>query len=273
MDKRSQILRAFYQFETVNASYGGGKMGNKRLDVCATAHELLDLDLGGRTVLVIDVLRATSTMVTGLANGAAGFWPVRTVAEAHAAFAVADQESIPVLLCGERGGLPIPGFDCGNSPFEYTPAAVAGRRLIFTTTNGTRALRNAMVQGAADILPVCFLNASATANYALRAGRPVTIACAGTDDQFSLDDALCAGLLVSKLANKFSDLSDLAIAVRHLYGAMHGDLVAWLQSCRHGQRLLRIGAGADIAYCSQLDLFDVVARYGPNGVTLIPPAR
>jgi len=241
-----------------------------QLEVFATAGELVGSDLSGRTVLVIDVLRATSTIVTALAHGAAGLRPVATVDEARSAYAQAKEDGRRVLLGGERQGLPVAGFDLGNSPRDYTRQAVAAREIICTTTNGTRALQNAAAAGAAEIIPACFLNAAAVADYARRQGRPVAIACAGTLDKFSLDDALCAGLLVDRLAGRQESKSDLAVAVHALFRQMRADLVSHVKACRHGRRLVEIGMAADIEYCCQVDVFHLIGRFEAPAITLAP---
>jgi 2-phosphosulfolactate phosphatase len=143
--------------------------------------------LGGTMCVVIDVIRATSTIVTALGNGAKGILPVASVEEAFALKA----KNPGALLAGERGGQPLPGFDLGNSPREMTRERVGGREMILTTTNGTQAL--AACNGAREIVTASFLNFGAVVARMRKAGPPWMILCAGFEGHFGIDDAIVAG--------------------------------------------------------------------------------
>ena len=215
-------------------------------------------DLSGTTCVVFDVLRATSSMVTALAHGATEIYPVRTIEEALALKA----RMSGALLGGERNGDLIEGFDVGNSPLEYTDR-VNGRRIITTTTNGTIALR--ACDGAERVLVGAVLNIDAVAKV-LRATWParVLIVCAGTFADFALEDACGAGLLISYLGAE--SLSDSAHAAR-LYPQ---PLVA-LRASQNGRVLVKSGRMADVEWCAQLSLLDVVGEM--KSAVIRPVAR
>ncbi len=169
-----------------------------RIDVSLLPNELPAERLEGRAVVVIDVLRATSVMVRAIAEGALELLPVRTVEEAFALAKRFPRET--TLLGGERGGRQIEGFDFGNSPREYTPARVRGKRLIMTTTNGTKAFHS--VAAAREILVGSFFNVGALADRILASGLDLVIFPSGNYGQFSLEDTVCAGMLTDLIAKK-----------------------------------------------------------------------
>jgi 2-phosphosulfolactate phosphatase len=221
-------------------------------------------DLSATTCVVFDILRATSTMITALHHGARTILPVAEIQQA-----VSLRRAHPaILLAGERGGVRIGPeltggiqFDLGNSPREFTPAAVSGKSIAITTTNGTRALR--ACQGAHQILAGSFLNLAATAGFVLEQ-KPahVLLVCSGTQDQASYEDALAAGafcelILSEGMPQKFSDS---ALMARSLYGIAAPDLAAALGTSRNGRRLLsRPELREDIAYCATRDSLGVLA--------------
>ena len=224
----------------------------------------LDPDaLGGRAVLVIDVLRASTTIVTALANGARAVIPVADKGEAGRLAASLDRDVS--LLGGERDGVRLPGFAAGNSPLEYTEAAVAGKTVVLTTTNGTAALVGA--RAAARLSVGAFVNADAAARWLRRAlddGLGATVVCAGWRGRVALEDALCAGLLVDRVAGGATGLGDGAQIAHGLYRGARGDLARALLSADHAARLVRLGAGDDVAACARLDATDGVPVYRDN---------
>ncbi|QHW30293.1 2-phosphosulfolactate phosphatase [Paenibacillus rhizovicinus] len=209
-----------------------------------------------RTVIVIDVLRATSTIVAALEAGAAGIMPVETVLEARAL-----QCSVQ-LLAGERFCRKIPGFDLGNSPEEFTPAAVGGKRVVLTTTNGTRALHKAM--RGDYVLAGSLNNAAACAVTAAELRRDIVLLCAGSHNEFALEDGLCAGLIISELKQLGSvsgiDMNDLGAAMLGLYRSSDGSLREMLIRSTTGRRLVKNGNARDIDHCSQVNSSSIVPR-------------
>lgn len=237
------------------------------ITVYPTAAAILTEELTGKAAVVIDVLRATSTIVTALGNGAAALVPVLSPEEGFAAVA-ADPEAGHVLG-GERHSVRIAGFQLGNSPLEYTPDTVAEKVVIFTTTNGTRAIRRA--EAAAPVYIVSFLNVSAVAEALRELGRDVAICCAGTHDHFSLEDTACAGALVDALAGPeaVADLDDLARVAREVFLQYRDRLAELLHLSRHGQNLLSLGLKEDLLYCSRLNSLPLVPIYHDGVVTLV----
>lgn len=209
-------------------------------------------DLTGVIAVVFDVLRATSTIITGLASGVEAIIPVGTVEEARAL-----KSSDPgLLLAGEREGLPPQGFDLGNSPEEFLK--LKGRRVVMTTTNGTVAIES--VKKASKVLIGSLLNIDALADY-LFTHRPgnLLLVCAGTGEEFSLEDAVAAGALVTRLSAD-DGLSDSAIMTQILYGQAGAHLSEWLSQTKNGKHLRNLGKDADILWCARLSVFDLVGQ-------------
>lgn len=202
------------------------------------------------TVVVIDVVRATTSMVEALANGARGIYPTASIEEAVKLAASLGRED--TLLCGERKGVKIEGFDLGNSPREYTSDVVDGKRLVMSTTNGTVAF--AATQEAPRVLACAFTNLTAVAG-GLKGTEDLVVLCAGRAEGFSLDDALCAGLLLRKVLDQGgpeADLNDAAWAALKLAGALELS-VDFLEGTAAGHALEAIGLAEDLAVCADAD--------------------
>ena len=208
-------------------------------------------DLSNATCVVFDVLRATSSMITALAHGAAEIHPVRTIEEAQEL-----KLRLPdALLGGERQGDPIPGFDLGNSPFEYQEKS-AGRRIISTTTNGTIALR--ACEQAERVLVGAILNLSAVAHELTRSGAEnVILICAGTFADFALEDAWAAGALILKL--KAGSLSDSAQGMAAL-AAHWSDPASVLRKARNGRALIAKGREKEVEWCARESELNIVGE-------------
>ena len=214
-------------------------------------------DLSGSIAVVFDVLRATSTMITALAHGAAGIWPVRTIEEAWAL-----KEKHPAaLLGGERHGDRIDGFDLGNSPLEYGEN-VRGLEIISTTTNGTIALR--AVEHAFSVLAASLLNNGAVALHLdAQPSRDILLVCAGTFREAALEDILAAGMLISLLpARPLTDSAHLALA---LYRQEATALPAAMRRARNGRALLAKGREAEVEWCARPSIFPLLAKMDPEG--------
>lgn len=237
-----------------------------RVDVYPFAAAIPDPEeLKGRVAVVIDVLRATTTILTALKNGADTVVPVLSPEEA---FQVqGDNPGRQFVLGGERHSILIPGFHLGNSPLEYTPARVAGRPVLFTTTNGTRAIRGSA--GADQVLIASFLNAPAVASELLSRGQNVTICCAGTHDQFSLEDGGCAGAILDYMSGPETplELNDLGFIVRETFRQFDRKVADLIHMAEHGQRLLKLGLQEDLLFCSQLGTTRLIPRYMDGQIT------
>jgi 2-phosphosulfolactate phosphatase len=226
-------------------------------------------ELQGRVAVVIDVLRATSTITEALANGARAVFPVPNIDEAVRLAQNIGREQ--VLLCGERRGLRIEGFDLGNSPAEFTAERVAGKSLVMTTTNGTPALLASA--SARRILIASFLNLGAVVDaLAAEEDAGVTIVCSGREKRFSLDDAVCAGALVTGLRERLGrggvEMNDAAYTAALAARAQLDALERLLGRTAAGRQLIEAGLGEDLAFCAQLDRHPIVPHFRDRQVTL-----
>lgn len=233
----------------------------------------------GGIAVVIDVLRATTTIATALAHAALRLKPVATIAEARAAAAAAGPGT---LLGGERGGLPIPGFDLGNSPLEYTAARVAGRSIVITTTNGTAAMH--ACRDARDLVAAALVNRTAVAAAVRRLASArgiaeVHLVCAGTDGIETAEDVLAAGAILAAAGAataRVDSLDPQAAAALDRFLAIDGGpderttrLVAAFEAAPGGRNLLDLGMAADLRAAAAIDAFTVVPRLDPTDGWLV----
>ena len=223
-------------------------------------------DLAGSTCVVVDVLRATTTMIYALAAGASSVLPCLTIDDARnwAARFPAGQ----AVLGGERGGARIPGFALGNSPAESTPETVAAKTIVLTTTNGTRALLHC--QRAAEVWIGAFVNLSAVC-AALVGRQRVDLLCAGTDDEITREDVLFAGAVAESMATGDQwQLNDQAALARDAWRQVVPDgfaadlkprLVAALRASKGGRNLIALNMDHDIELAADVDRFALVPKY------------
>jgi 2-phosphosulfolactate phosphatase len=235
-----------------------------RLDVIPVPALLADLS--GKVCIVVDVLRASSSIVTMLERGAQEVLVAPTIEEARRLH----RELPGYLLCGEEGGLPPPGFDYGNSPSEFSALDLTGQRVILCTSNGTRAILAAA--GAPVVLVGCLLNATAAASAAWREaaalGLGIAVICAGEEggSTYAAEDVLGAGAIVHAIVDPDRrwptalELTDEARAALEYYRAQRGREEAALQETAHGRDLLALGLGRDLAFCARRDRFAAVPR-------------
>ncbi|MDB5392194.1 MAG: comB [Planctomycetaceae bacterium] len=220
----------------------------------------------GRVAVVIDVLRATTSIVHALAAGVESVLPCGEVEQAREMTALRPPGT--TLLGGERHGERIPGFDLDNSPLKYTAELLAGKTLVFTTTNGTRALATCLQ--ASRVLISGFVNRQATINALLEDNRPVHLVCAGTDGYVTTEDVLFAGSLADAVyqAQGGSDAADdetqLAIALWRATGSTFAQIRQALRNSRGGRNLIELGFDADIDRSAECDRFDFAAEYFAN---------
>lgn len=215
----------------------------------------------GTCAIVIDVFRASTTITTAVASGARFFLPVTEVEQAVKL--AANYSKNEVVLAGERDCRRVDGFQLGNSPREYTREAVGGKVVIFTSTNGTRAL--AAARDAGTVLVGCFLNFSQVVKVA--AGfDDVAIVCAGNEGRLSLEDFVCAGGMVAKLARKGTALDDPAVAARAAFRSIDAGLARALLATEHARRLADMGFKPDLDVALRLDAVPVVPRMADGRV-------
>jgi len=234
-----------------------------KIDAYFTTGEIDQGDLADQIVVVIDVIRATTTIVEALANGARGIYPTDSTEEAvKLAHSLGRDDA---LLCGERKGQKVEGFDLGNSSADFTPDAVGGKRLVMSTTNGTTAF--SLAHESARVLACAFTNLSAVADEMADVAE-IVILCAGREGRFSMADALCAGHLIARLVDEGEDgheLNDAALAAKTL--ASRKPTKRLLRGTAGGKALAAIGLEDDLDVCAEIDRHDFVAEMVDQAIT------
>ncbi len=213
-----------------------------------------------KTVVVIDVLRVSSTIITALANGADKIFPVLEVREVFEKKEQLLSEGVPpqkILLGGERMGLKVDGFDLGNSPLEYTPEKVNGKTIIISSTNGTKSITRC--KNAGEILIGSFLNAKAVAKYLSGNETKMVFYLSGKEGRFSLEDALGAGMIMEHLEGNFNvEISDAAQMCHTIYESFHNNPFLIFFYGEHGIYLDSIGLKDDLQYCANVNTIDKI---------------
>lgn len=237
------------------------------VDVIPSVNEARTIDLTHRTVIVIDVFRAASTIVTALYHGASAVVPVETVSQAKQIAKEGD------LLGGERFCKKISGFDAGNSPYEYMSSDLEGRRVVLTTSNGTRAIQKALK--ADYILAGAMINAQAAAHAACKLRKDIALLCSGSQDEYAFEDGLCAGLIISELHNQIGNwneltLNDLGYTVYSSYQHHANRISDALQQCSGGKRLCKLGYAKDVEFCASINTHNLVPIVEDNQMKPFP---
>ncbi len=226
-----------------------------------------ELYFSGKTIVVIDVLRATSTIVNALKNGAREIIPVASVE-----FAVKISGGLfggHTLIGGERNTKKIDGFALGNSPLEYKPETVNGKSIILFTTNGSKAITKAKFS---ENLFVCsFLNVNTIANYLVSLNKDFEILCAGMANAMSMEDTICGGRLISEIEKIHDDvnLSDSAKASLALDKSFGNDVENMLKNTEHGKILLDNGFSEDIKFCGTTNICDIIPYLTNNTIKIL----
>ena len=230
--------------------------GVRRIDVYQSPAGVERTSLEGRSVVVVDVLRSSTTIAWALKSGAAKVIPVESVEEAIRLASTLDAKTL--LLCGERDGSKVSGFDLGNSPHEYTRERVEGKTLVFASTNASPLM--AGVLAGHDQRLLAYVNLSAVADSLMRERADVAIVCAGRNGRFSLEDAACAGALTRRLAGTSAGLAlNDAAEMAAEYDRVHGhDPEAILRRSEHGRYLIELGFEEDLPVCSAVDTVPIV---------------
>jgi 2-phosphosulfolactate phosphatase len=221
-----------------------------QLDVFFSVQTIQEEQLRNKTVVISDVLRATSTIVTALANGAQKVIPVRDMSEASRIAQSVDSDNY--LLCGEKDGIKIDGYDLGNSPLEYTSEAISGKSLIFNTTNGTKAIKKSMA--ADELFIASFHNLDAVVDAIRNTENDIVIVCSGWKGRLSLEDLLLAGNIIFNLTGGRlqPDARDGAKVAFTIYEKFGNDLESVILNSNHAARLKGLVVDTqDIWYCCQ----------------------
>ncbi|MEQ9437758.1 MAG: 2-phosphosulfolactate phosphatase [Cyclobacteriaceae bacterium] len=222
----------------------------KTIEVCLTPELLKQHSVTEKVVVVVDVLRASSTMVTAFAHGLERLMPVAYVEGCLAL------QRLGYLSAGERDGSKVEGFNFGNSPYDVMGDDLQGKSLAMTTTNGTLAIEYA--KDASKLLIGTFLNMSAVVSHLQTLDQPVLVVCAGWKGYINLEDTLFAGALASKLSGTHEVFGDSALAAQLLYEASKDNLYEVVSKASHAQRLTELSAEKDMRFCLQVDEYDVV---------------
>ena len=227
-----------------------------KVDIIISAGDIKKEKIENKTVVVIDILRATSVITTAMNNGCKGVIPVLTVKEAAEIVRNSKEEFV---LGGERNALRIEGFHYSNSPLEYTRETIEGKTLVMTTSNGTKAITRC--ESANNILIGAMVNAKATARRILELNNDVVIVNAGTGGEFSIDDFLCSGYIIHCVLNGVqAELSDIAITSHYIY-KNNEDIHSFIKYASHYKRITELGLEADLEYCCRKDIIDCVPEY------------
>lgn len=228
------------------------------LHTCASPALLHLYNVAQATVVIIDVLRATSTIATALFNGARYIIPVDSVAKC-----IELGRQISCVTAGERDGKIAEGLLHGNSPFEYARPFIENKILVLTTTNGTRLLHMGLEKGAREIITGSFSNLSAVSNYLINQKNDIILACAAWKDRVNIEDLLFAGALIERVKDHFSIPCDSSHIAETLYRKASHDLFGFMKSnhASHYDRLMDYGLEKDIRYCMEPDLANVLPIY------------
>jgi len=238
-----------------------------KLDVLFSPVQADELFFTGKTTVVIDVLRASSTIIKALSNGAKEVVPVGTVE-----FAVKVSGGIfggQTLLGGERNTKKIEGFALGNSPSEYTSEIVSAKSIVFYSTNGSRAIVKAKY--SSNLFVCSFNNLSAVAKHLKKLNEDVIILCSGNNNFMSLEDSVCAGMLVNKLISLDESivLMDSPRSAMTLFKSFGRSIPNFLSETDHGKILIENGFESDLKDCAELDSTEIIPNYSDNVITVL----
>lgn len=225
----------------------------RRVEVCFSPRQFDLYKDEFHTCVVIDVLRATSAICTGLAHGVDRIIPVPSVEEARAL------QAEGCIAAAERNGQIVEGFDFGNSPRTYMDGALKGKTVALTTTNGTKAID--IARGMPQVAIGSINNLDAICTWLMQQPGHVLLLCSGWKDKFNLEDTVCAGAIADNLIDiaRYRSVEDSTIAAKHLYTGMRGSVFSFLKASSHRRRLRNLNLGEDIKYCLT-----------PNTVNIVP---
>jgi len=215
-------------------------------------------------VVIIDVLRATSTIATALSNGAKEVIPVDSVDEC-----IRIGKQMGAITAGERDGKVAEGLQYGNSPFEYPASFIENKTLVLTTTNGTKLLHMALTNGANEIITGSFANIDAVCEYLIKSGKPVLLACAAWKDRVNIEDTLFAGAVINKIESYFEIDCDASKIAHRTHQDAGADLYEYMkkQNATHFQRLSKFGLEKDIKHCLTNNTAPVLPIYKEGKLT------
>ncbi|KAJ50842.1 2-phosphosulfolactate phosphatase [Clostridium tetanomorphum] len=233
-----------------------------KIDLIISADDIKKEKVIDKSIVVIDMLRATSVIVTAMNNGCKEVIPVITIEEA---LSIANKNKDKYILGGERKALKIEGFDCSNSPLEYTPEVVLNKTLVMTTSNGTRAIKGS--EGARNILIGALINANAVAKRLIELNNDIVIVNAGTYGQFSIDDFMCSGYIIDCiLKSSKAELTDISKTAHYTYKGSPD--LEFIKFASHFKRIEELNLYKDLKYCCNKDIIDIVPEYKEGSIKL-----
>lgn len=225
-----------------------------QVEVCLTPELIHQFNLSNKIVVAVDIFRATSCMVTGMAHGVKAIYPVATVEEC-----LEKGTKEGMITAGERGGQKLEEFTIGNSPYEYMQDEFKNKSIVVTTTNGTRTILASLA--ADQILIGAFLNLRAVANHLVSSRKDVVIHCAGWKGTVNIEDTLFAGALIEEIMATHKITGDPALMAHQLYKANSHDLMTISKESSHAKRLSTFGIGKDIEFCMNQSLYSVLPEF------------
>lgn len=231
----------------------------KELEVCLSPNLIELYELKGKNIVVADIFRATTSMISALANGVLSITPVKNLEECR------NMSHLGYIIAGERDGNKANGFELGNSPLSYIDGKYKGKKIAMTTTNGTLAIEKSKAK-AENVLVGAFINLNATEAFLKKDPKDTIIVCAGWKGKFNLEDSLYAGALVSHLSDFFRIDCDSAIAFKNLFEANSTDLKKILSLASHTKRLQNQNIEADIEFCLNIDMYNIIGVLRGNDI-------
>lgn len=234
---------------------------DRTIDVCLSPDMMHLYPVQDAVVVVVDILRATSCMTTAFAHEIDSIKPFAQLPECLS------HKNDGYLTAGERDGKKVNGFDLGNSPFEYMSPDLKGKKIAFTTTNGTQAIAKA--SGAREIVIASFLNLSAVVEYLRKSSGNVLVVCSGWKGKVNLEDTLFAGALVDRLQHEIQAACDAPLIAQRLYHQARHNLKDFLKDASHIKRLQRLNIQKDIDFCLMEDQYDVVPVIREDVITVL----
>jgi len=238
-----------------------------KINVVLSPTSVDELHFSGKTTVVVDILRATTSILTALMNGAKEIVPVGSVE--FAMKASSNMFGGQTLICGERNAKKIDGFNLGNSPLEFVPEVIGGKSLVFFTTNGTKAIVKAKYSN--EVIIGSFLNLSAIAKYLVELNKPFEILCSGRNNSFSLEDTVFAGKLISEITSLIPDveLSDSGLASVAIAKTFGKNLKKMFTESAHGKFLKENGFEEDLKYCAKLNVTTQIPVFVSNVIKIM----
>ncbi len=225
-----------------------------KIELFFTHSGITESDIQGKTVVVIDVLRACTVIPTAFEAGCREVIPVKSIGDSSSLMARLDRGV--VILAGEREGHRVEGFDLGNSPFEFTKDVVADKTIILASTNGSKAL--VLGSHGDSCLAGSFVNLSRVVYEVSTLKRDTVFICSGKQSRFALEDALCGGMMIRRLGDMVTETNDAGMTACMLYDRYQDDIAGVLKRSDHGKYLATIGFAADIEYAARVDTINIL---------------